>query len=130
MAEYLGRGAYLTFGSIVLSARYTTIDTDESGDLVDKSAGSDTHDSVLAGLAKGQVSVSLNHSAGDTATWNGLAFGTEGTVTYAPEGTASGKPKYTGVGMIQSRQRKQGFNEITRLSVAIKMQETIVGASY
>ena len=129
MAEYLGRSAVLKFASITFG-RFTTIDTDENVDLVDKSAGSDTHDSVLAGLTKGQFSLNSNHNAGDTATWNGVAPGTEGTIEYAPEGTLPGKPKYSVVAMVQNRQRKQGYNDITRFSVTFKLQADVAATAY
>ncbi len=129
MGEYLGRNAVLTFGSITFG-RFTTIDTDESVDVVDKSAGSDTHDSVLAGLAKGQISLNSNHNAGDTATWNGVAPGTEGTLVYSPEGTATGKPKYSVVAMVQNRQRKTGYNDLTRFSATFKLQADVAGTAW
>lgn len=127
MAEYLGRNASLVFDSVTLApGRYTSIDTDESVALVDKSAGSDTHDSFLAALESGGVTINLNASAGDTDTWNGVEPGTEGTLVYGPEGTAVGKPSFTAVAIIESRQSKQAYNDIRRLTLTLKLQASLV----
>jgi len=130
MPEYIGRNAYLIFGSTVLSTRYTTVDTDESVALVDKSAGSDTHDSFLAALASGSLSVGFNHNAGDTATWNAVAPGTEGTLIYAPEGTATTKPKHTVVCIVENRQSKIAYNDLRRMTVSFKTQEAVTQSVY
>lgn len=131
MAEYLGNNASLVFGSITLApGRYTSIDTDESTALVDKSAGSDTHDSFLAALKSGGATVNFNANAGDTATWNGVAPGTEGTLTYGPEGTGNGKPKFTCVAIVENRQSKQPFNDIRRLTVSLKLQADFTAGAF
>lgn len=130
MAEYLGTNAYLIFGSTVLSGRYTSIDKSTSVALVDKAAGSDIHESFLAALKSGAYSVNFHKAAGDTATQNAVAVGIEDTLIYAPEGTASGKPKHSAVAIVESLADALTFNGLAALSVSFKNQEAVTLSVY
>jgi len=130
MAEYLGTNAYLIFGSTVLSGRYTSIDLGRGVALVDKSAGSDTHDSFLAALKNGTYAISFHKNAGDTATYAATVPGTEGTLIYAPEGTATGKPKHTCVCIVESVADPLTYNGLANYTINFKNQNDVALTVY
>jgi hypothetical protein len=63
---------------------------------VDTSAGSDEWSTFLPGLKSWNASISLLQPVGGTALEDALKAGTQGTLVIGPEGTASGKRKYSG----------------------------------
>lgn len=128
--EYLGNAAYMTFAGTVLSSRYTSINVEESADLVDKSAGADTHKSFLAALNQGTVSVGLNLESDSTTVWAAIVIGTSGTLIYAPEGTAGGQPKYTAVVTVSARDRSTANADLDRANVTFTRDALFAEATY
>ena len=63
--------------------------------MANATAGSDAFESYIATVKDTQVSLTAVHQAAGTATEDALLEGTFGTLTIQPEGTATGKRKYT-----------------------------------
>jgi hypothetical protein len=103
MTRYLGKNLDVKWidgsGTITISGNQTAFDYTPSIALVDQTAGADTNKTYLTSVKDGKASLSaLFHGGtvtGGTVTTSRLAEGTEGTLIWSPEGTASGKPKYT-----------------------------------
>lgn len=128
--EYLGQAAYVIFGSQVLTGRYTSINLEESADMVDKSAGADTHKSFLAALQQGTFTMSFNLESDSTVEWAATALGTEGTFDYAPEGTGTGEPKYSAVCIVSARDRATANADLERANVTFTRQIALTEATY
>ncbi len=128
--EYLGVAAYVIFGSDVLTGRYTSLNLEESVDLVDKSAGADTHKSFLAALQQGTFTMGFNSEADSTAPWAAVGLGTEGTFDYAPEGTGSGQPKYSAVCIVSARDRAIANADLERINVTFTRQIELTESTY
>ncbi len=128
--EYLGQGAYVIFGSQVLTGRYTSINLEESADMVDKSAGADTHKSFLDALHQGTFTMGFNLESDSTVEWASVALGTEGTFDYAPEGTGSGEPKYSAVCIVSARDRATANADLERANVTFTRQIALTESTY
>lgn len=117
MAQYTGKDMYIKFGTTVLSSRYKSYnETDEAG-MVDQSAGADTRRTYLATLADGGAQVEVLAAAGGTALWAAIAPGTEATLEWGPEGTASGKQKHTVLAVVKSRKADYVHDDVTKVQV-------------
>ena len=128
--EYLGQAAYVIFASQVMTGRYTSFNLEESADLVDKSAGADTHKSFLDALHQGTVTMGFNLESDSTLPWAALDLGTEGTLDYAPEGTGSGEPKYSAVYIVSARDRATANADLERANVTFTRQIAITESTY
>lgn len=128
--EYLGQGAYVLFGSQVLSGRYTTLNMEESVDLVDKSAGADVHKSFLAALEQGTWTMGFNLESDSTEEWASTGMTTEGTFEYAPEGTGAGEPKYTSLVIASARDRGIANADLERANVTFTRQTVVTEGTY
>lgn len=117
MAEFTGSGLYLSFGGVVYSADYRSLDLDESVDLIDASAGGDTWRPKLSTLRDGSFSFEYLSQTDGTAAWQGVAPNSEGTLEWAPEGTAAGKQKFTVNAVIKGRKRKIPYADIVVVTV-------------
>jgi hypothetical protein len=103
MAGYTGSAMYLSWinsaGTAILSGDYRKFDYTPSMDLVDQTAGADTNKTYLTSLKDGRASFSglfqNGANVGGTITASTLVEGASGTIIFGPEGTATGKPKYT-----------------------------------
>jgi len=116
---------YIAFDGLVLSGRYTSIERSDGSDLVDRSAGSDTHDYFLDALRNGAYTIHFHHEAGDTATLTSIAPGTEGTIVYAPEGLIDGHPVYSARSMVDFIEGAETYNGLSLLAVSFENQENI-----
>lgn len=120
MAPYIGRNTVVSFNSVVLNTNYRSAKDDQSIDTIDKSSGADTHKSYLAGLADSTVNIEFLMDG--TVAYAGCILGVDGTLIYSPEGSASGKPKYTAVVMPTKRSRTNPYNDIVVCSVDFQKQ--------
>jgi hypothetical protein len=135
MAEYTGSSLYLTFGTTVLNAEYRKFSVEESIGLKDASAGGDTARTYLTELTDGKATYEATDQTGTTtvggsATWTALAKGTSGTLLWAPEGTASGKPKHTVVAIVKNRKRDIVYDDVTKISVEWQFSGAVTDAVY
>lgn len=119
MTEYTGKNLYVKFGSTVLSSRFKSYNESDEAGMVDKSAGADTRRTYLATLADGGATMELLQESLGTALWAAIAPGTEGTLEWGPEGTASGKPKYTVDAIIKSRKRNLVHDDVVKVTIDI-----------
>lgn len=130
MAEYTGTALYMTFGATVLSSDYRNLDASEEVGLVDASAGSDTNRTYLATLKDGKATIELVAQTGGTVLWDALKPGTSDTLTWAPEGTATGKQKHAVPAIIQSRKRTYPYDDIVVMTFDLQMNGAVVDSIY
>lgn len=84
-----------TGGTVALAGDYRTCSWNPSVNLVDSSAGADTHVQRLAALKDATASVTLVAQTAGTIINAALDAGVSGTLLIQPEGTATGKRKIT-----------------------------------
>ncbi len=82
-------------GTVSLAADRRSFSYNPSGDLVESTAGNDTHKEFLPTLKDTTVSYTGLMPVGGTALEDALKANTFGTLILQPEGTATGKRKYT-----------------------------------
>ena len=100
MAEITGKDLIVKWataagGTIDLSGDYRTLSYKPSIGMANATAGSDAFESYIATVKDTQVSLTAVYQSAGTATEDALLEGTFGTLTIQPEGTATGKRKYT-----------------------------------
>lgn len=123
MAEYVGSSLYLKFGTTELQGDFRSLSVTETIDIVDASAGSDTHRTHLGTLESGQASVELVDQAVGTAVWAAVDIGTSGTLEWGPEGTATGKPKHTVTAIVTNRAKEIPYDDIVTLTVDFEFSD-------
>lgn len=132
VSGYLGKAAYVKFGSTVLNTYYRTLTPDEEIELVEKTAGADANKTYLSGAKDGTIEgefVMPQGSAG-TAVWGAVAPGTEATLEWGPEGTASGKPKHTVNAMVRRRGKPLTYNDLSTFAVSWQMSGAVADSAY
>ena len=80
-----------TGGTLNLATDYRSVSVKENVDTAETTAGADTHKTYLATIKSATIDYSALFPSGGTALYAALAAGMSGTLTVAPEGTASGK---------------------------------------
>lgn len=121
---YTGSGLYLKFGSTELAADYRSFTPSFSIGLEDASAGSDTGMSRLTTLKDGSASLTMRAPVGGTATSAALEEGTEGTLEWGPEGTATNKPKRSVNCFVESFEETLAYAGVTEWSVTFQQSDT------
>lgn len=93
-----GLGLYIkwttTTGTVTLHDDYTAWDVSQDIDLPEVTAGNEADATFIAGIAKGTGKLTYYDTGlSGTSVANQLQKGQYGTIEYAPQGTATGKPK-------------------------------------
>jgi hypothetical protein len=131
MAEQTGASLYLTFGTTVLSSDFRTFNESEEVGLVKASAGSDTFESYLTTLHDGTAKVQLVYQSLGSAVWAAVKEGTSGTLIWAPEGTATGKPKHTvNTAIVKSRSKDIPYENLIVLNVDFQFSAAVTDGVY
>jgi len=131
MARFTGKDLYVKFGTTVLTADHREFNVGEAADQIDASAGSGTRKEYLAGLVDGNASMTLLGTTGGTTTWAACAPQTSGTLEWAPEGTAGGKPKFTcGTAIVLGRDTAYPYNDVVSYDIKWGLSGAITGGTY
>ena len=121
MAEYSGSALYFTWiypsGTINFSGDYRTLTDNVEGNIIDASAGSDPYTVPIAGIQNGKVTLTYVDQAGGTTNMYACDFGTQGTIIYGPEGTATGKPKRTIPAMALGWSKNMQYTNVPEITV-------------
>lgn len=122
MADFSGSALYLQWvsgaGTVTLSGDFRQFSISEGYNKIDTSAGADAWETNLTGIKNFTASYSAIYQVGGTALEDALAIGSFGTVYAGPEGTASGKRKYTLPSRVSSVDISQPYNDIVEISVS------------
>jgi len=130
MVAKTGTAMYLKFGATVLSGDYRTFEAEETGDVVDGSAGADTNRTYLTTLKDGTGSSTIVAQAGSTALWAACAPLTSGTLEWDEEGTTAGKPKHTCWAIVTSRKMATEYADLTVFDVAWQFSGAVADSTY
>jgi len=135
MARITGKDLYLTFGSLVLSTDFQSFEPDEQGNLVEVTAGDDADATYAANYKSGKASFEALYDAtagatSGTAVWAGVAPLTEGTLTWSPLGTASGKPKYAVNSFVESRKNPINFKDAMAINVEFRYNGAVTPSTW
>jgi len=122
MAKYVGKDLTITFAGTDLKAEFKKLSTTEDCDLVDCSAGADTNHDYLATLKDGSADLDLLEISGGTALWAAIAPGASGTLTWAPNGTAS---QTVATAYVKSRKRDIPFDDCVAISVSFQFSSAV-----
>jgi hypothetical protein len=94
---YTGKNLYFEFQGQSYGPGYKTVTITETQNTADSTAGSDDYETTIGTTKTLEISVSCldrNNTAG-SAIRSTSRIGNKGTVIIGPEGTATGKPKYS-----------------------------------
>jgi len=128
--EYTGKDLYVKFGTQALTTDYRSWTEEETIDTVDKTAGADTVKTYLTTQKDGTASIDVLDSTGGTAMWAAVAVGTEGTLEWAPEGTASTKPRHYVNAIVTSRSKPVAYADVVAFTVNFQFSGAVTDTTY
>lgn len=130
MPEFTGSTLHLSFAGVTLSGDFRNFDPSEEIGLVDASAGADTNRTYLTTLKDGKATLEMVAQTGGTALWAAVAPGSSGTLIWAEEGTATGKPKHSCLAIVMSRSRPVPYEDIDIINVEFQFNGAVTDTVY
>lgn len=130
MSGHTGTALYLLFDGNVLDTDYRSFSESEEIGTVDQSAGADAERTYLTELKDGTASATIVVQADDTTTWGYLVPGTEGTLEWGTEGTASGKPRSYVNAIVTSREKSMEYADLVVGDVEWQFSGAITDTTY
>ena len=121
MAEYAGSAMSLDWiysgGTVSLEGDFRTFNWSPSLNWIDATAGQDTYEVLLPSYGTGaDITCTLVAQSDGTALLTSLDRQTAGTLIFGPEGTVSGKVKYTIPATSAGPQWSTPFNDVTEIT--------------
>lgn len=123
-----GKDARIVFNGGTVESDYRNLDVSRAVDIVEKSAGSDGAKTYITTLKDGTATLEMTY-AGGTATNSYLAqfaLGTEGTLEWAPQGTATGNPRFRVNAIVIGTNHTSPYNELITYTVDFQFSGTVV----
>lgn len=132
MTAYTGTNLYVAFGGTALNADYRSFEPEEEMGVEDASAGSDAARTYKTTLKDGNASYTARSIAGTagTAKWINLAVGTEGTLEWGPEGTATGKVKASVNAILTNRSQPNEYDQVAEWSYEWQFSGAVTYSTY
>lgn len=130
MAGITGTALYLAFDGTVLDTDYRSFGPGEEIGTVDQSAGSDANRTYLTTLKDGSADSTIVVQSADTATWGALALGTEGTLEWGEEGTASGKQRHYVNAIVTGRAKTIEYADLIVADISWQYSGAVTDTTY
>jgi hypothetical protein len=115
MTAYTGKNLYLLWNGTSIESDYRSFDPTEEMGTDDASAGSDAAVTRKTTLKDGNASLTMRSISGTagTALWaTTMAVGTEGTLEWGPEGTATGEKRAYVNAILTSRSESNAYANV------------------
>ena len=135
MARYTGSKLYIEWNNgstMQMDANYRSVTTSETADKIDLSAGHDVHKDFTYGQRDSTIDVELldiDEVDGELL-WEAVAPQTEGTLTWGPQGTATGKPKRSVACFVVKRGGDWKYSSETPVTISFQATEVISDGTY
>lgn len=130
MAGYTGSALYLAFNGTVLDTDYRAFNPSEDGDLSDVSAGADANRTYVTNLKDGTASGTILVQADDTTIWGAVAVFAEGTLEWAEEGTAAGKPRHHVNAIVTGRNKTAEYASEVTADISWQFSGAVTDTTY
>lgn len=132
--RYTGKDMAITIGGTAINSEYQSLKVKESVESAEATAGSDTHEYSIPLYGTSEIEVEVfgvnKADAGYTNIKAQTAKGALGPLIWGPEGTTSGKPKFTATGYVEEREEEYTFKDAVTLKFKFKCTAAIVEATY
>ena len=121
--RYTGEDLYVSFQGVEISTDIRSFSVSQSTDIVEITAGDDASKGYIARLKNVTLSTTILQQglAGGTAIRAAVQNGASGTLIYGPEGTASGKPKYTVLAIVTGNNPSMPYNDLVAMDISWQM---------
>lgn len=127
MTKYSGAALYLEFAGTNISSTRRTLDMTHNMEKADSTAGADQYRNFVSTVKMIEASaeiLSLTHATGGSAQVAALQAGALGTLIWAPEGTATGKPKWGFYAMLEEISPAYPFDDVVVYKAKFSMAGT------
>ena len=111
MAHHTGKNLYIEYRGVTISGDQRSFSSSETVDTAETTAGADVGKSYLPTLEDASGSFELVDDGVEGSAIYQALFNNEGTLTWGPEGTASGKPKYSCAVIITGRDQSTPYDD-------------------
>lgn len=127
MAKISGKNLYVSWAGTEYSAYIRNFDVSEATETADATAGADSYRNYVETVKTIDVSFEVvmdEYASNGSAMRSAFENGTEGTLIWGVEGSATGKPKKGFYGRIVDASESIPFDDVNTFSVSIGMAGT------
>lgn len=134
MAEYSGSAVYLQWtspaGTVTVSGDYRSFSFPPEREMLDTTAGSDAGRTYIPTVWNYEMSIAAVYQTADTSTDAAFVSGTKGTILFGPEGTASGKRKWTIPAISKGVQWNFQYDQLVEVTIPLQSDGAPTAATW
>lgn len=128
MTKYTGENMVIKFGTADISGNGRTLDVDETADEVDVTTYGSTDKEFLAGMVDRTATMEILDEKEANATIRTVVkVGTQNSLTWFPNGTASGNQKHSaGTAVVLSRSFSYPYDDAVLMSCNLRISGAVI----
>jgi hypothetical protein len=115
-SRYTGTLLYVSFGGTAMTGDQRAFQVTESAGEINATAGSDPSEVYLAGFIGREATMDQLGTTDGTTNWNAMPPGASGSLLWAPQGTATGKPKFTALSKLLERSQSYPYDDVVSVT--------------
>lgn len=126
MAKYTGKDMVVKFGTVSVSGQGRNLEISQSGDEIDVTTYGSTDKEFITGLADRSATLEVLDDNASTLVRNAMRVGSVGSLTWFPQGTASGKPQRSvGTATVTSADESYPYDDAVLISVGLRLNGSV-----
>lgn len=130
IAKYTGEDMVVKFGTLNVSGQGRNLEVNESADEIDVTTYGSVDKEFILGKVERDGSLEVLDDASSSEIRNALGIGSAGSLTWFPQGTASGLPKLScATVLIKGRNLAYPYDDAVTASVDLRLSGPVVEAT-
>ena len=122
MVKYTGKDMRIFFGTVDISGQGRSLEIEQEANEIDATTYGSSDNEYIVGKTDRSASLEVLDDSASTAIRNALTVGTTNSMTWFPQGTASGLPKHTaGTVVVRSNNMSYPHDDVVTMGVDLRI---------
>lgn len=131
MAKYSGKDMYISFGGVSVAGYGRSLEVNQSAADIDVTTYGSQDQEFIAGVVGRSATLSVLDDDASPTVRNKFGPGSTGTLIWAPQGTASGKPKRTvGTAVVTEANESYPYDDAVVIEVTMRLSGSVTEGTW
>lgn len=128
MAKYTGKDMVVKFGTVSVAGQGRSLEISQAADEVDVTTYGSTDKEFIAGLVDRTATLEILDDSSSTVVKTAFSPGSANSLTWYPQGTASGKPMFSvGTAVVTGADESYPYDDAVMISVTMRLSGAVAG---
>lgn len=130
MAKYTGKDMVIKFGTVSVAGQGRSLEISQAADEVDVTTYGSTDKEFITGFVDRSATLEILDDSGSTTVKDAFAPGSSSSLTWFPQGTANGKPKYSvGTAVVTGADESYPYDDAVVISTTLRLSGAVAAGT-